>query len=151
MIATSAVSRRAFYLAFVLLLITSWSSRSWAQACETGSDINAAAKAAIENAAQRYFSMSAQGDVAGLKSNAIPSVAGNFTGIEQAVVDNKKYLAEGQPSVTGTYLLDASQLKDAQRADFYCGIYNSSQRVAFSIPGLPAGPLCGGHSEGFGR
>jgi hypothetical protein len=139
MIATLTVLRRAFYLAFVILLITAWSSRSWAQACDMGNDINAATKSAIENAAQRYFSMSAQGDVAGLKANAIPAVAVNFGGIEQAVVDNKKYFAEGQPSVTGTYLLDASQLKDRQRADFYCGIYNSSQRVGFSIPGLPAG------------
>lgn len=139
MIATSAVYRRALYLACAILLIASWSSRSWAQSCETGDDINTATKSAIESAAQRYFNMSAQGDVAGLKANAIPAVAGNFTGIEQAVVDNKKYFAEGQPTVAGTYLLDASQLKNPQRADFYCGIYNSPQRVGFSIPNLPAG------------
>ncbi len=134
-----AAFRRASYLAFAILLITSWSSSAYAQTCDSGADLNPATKSAIESAAQRYFSMSTQGDVAGLKANAIPAVAGNFTGIEQAVVDNKKYFAEGQPSVTGTYLLDASQLKDAQRADFYCGIYNSSQRVGFSIPNLPAG------------
>ena len=139
MIPTSAVLRRASYFALVILLITAWSSHSWAQTCDTGNDLNPATKSAIEGAAQRYFTMSAQGDVAGLKTNAIPAVAGNFGGIEQAVVDNKKYFAEGQPSVTGTYLLDASQLKDPQRADFYCGIYNSPQRVGFSIPGLPVG------------
>jgi hypothetical protein len=56
------------------------------------------------------------------------------------VVDNKKFFAEGQPVVAGTYLLDASQSKGAlQRADFFCGIYNSPQRVGFSIPNLPAG------------
>ena len=134
-----AISRRALHLAFAILLVTSWSSRASAQTCESGGDLNPATKSAIENAAQRYFAMSAQGDVAGLKANAIPAVAGSFTSIEQAVVDNKKYFAEGQPTVTGTYLLDATQLKDAQRADFYCGIYNSAQRVGFSIPGLPPG------------
>jgi hypothetical protein len=139
MIATPAVLRRASYLTLAILLVAAWSSLSYGQSCESGADLNPAAKSAIESAAQRYFSMSTQGDVAGLKANAIPAVAGNFTGIEQAVVDNKKYFAEGQPVVAGTYLLDASQIKDAQRADFYCGIYNSSQRVGFSIPGLPAG------------
>ena len=110
------------------------------QTCDSGADLNAGTKSAIESAAQRYFSMSAQGDVAGLKANAIPDVAANFTGIEQAVVDNKKYFAEGQPVVAGTYLLDASQSKGTlQRADFYCGIYNSPERVGFSIPNLPAG------------
>ena len=121
------------------MLLAACGSSAWAQSCDTGNDLNAATKSAIESAAQRYFAMSAQGDVAGLKANAIPAVAGNFSGIEQAVVDNKKYFAEGQPTTSGTYLLDASQLKGSQRADFYCGIYNSPQRVGFSIPGLPAG------------
>jgi hypothetical protein len=110
------------------------------QTCNSGPDLAPASKSAIESAAQRYFNMSAGGDVAGLKANAIPALASNFTGIEQAVVDNKKFFAEGQPTVTGTYLLDASQSKGTlQRADFYCGIYNSSDRVGFSIPNLPAG------------
>lgn len=139
MIAISAVSRRASYLSMAILLIASWSSVAYAQTCDSGPDLNPAMKSAIDAAGQRYFNMSAQGDVAGLKANAIPAVAGNFGAIEQAVVDNKKYFAEGQPTVTGTYLLDASQMKNSQRADFYCGIYNSPQRVGFSIPNLPAG------------
>ncbi len=85
-----AALRRASYLAFAMLLITSWSSSAYAQTCDSGADLNPAAKSAIESAAQRYFSMSTQGDVAGLKANAIPAVAGNFTGIEQAVVDQQK-------------------------------------------------------------
>src|SRR5262249_23331352 len=136
---TLAVLHRPSYLAVALLLTASWASQAVAQSCDSGADLNASTKSAIESAAQRYFNMSAQGDVAGLKANAIPAVAGNLTGIEQAVVDNKKYFGEGQPTVSGTYLLDASQIKDAQRADFYCGIYNSAQRVGFSIPGLPPG------------
>jgi hypothetical protein len=37
-------------------------------------------------------------------------------------------------------LLDASQAKAAiPRADFYCGIYNSPDRLSFSIPNLPPG------------
>ena len=84
--------------------------------------------------------MSKNGDVAGLKSNAIPAITGDFSSIEQAVVSHKQYFAEGQASITGTFLLDASQAKATmQRADFYCGIQNSPDRVDFSIPGLPPG------------
>ncbi len=126
-------------IALLLILIAVSGSCALAQTCNSGNELDAATKSAIDNAAQRYFSMSVQGDMAGLKANAIPAVADNFTSIEQAVVDNKHYFAEGPPSVTATYLLDASQSKGTlQHADFYCGIYNSPQRVSFSIPNLPA-------------
>jgi hypothetical protein len=138
--AAFALFRHSACLAFALLLVGAWGPHATAQSCDSGADLNAATKSAIENAAQRYFNMSVQGDVAGLKSNAAPEIAANFSGIEQAVVDNKKYFAEGQPVVSGTYLLDASQSKGTlQRADFYCGIYNSPDRIGFSIPNLPAG------------
>ncbi len=111
-----------------------------AQTCSTGADLDAATKSAIESAAKQYLAMSKNGDVAGLKANAIPQITGDFSGIEQAVVTNKTYLADGQASIVGTYLLDASQAKATlPRADFYCGIYNSSDRQAFSIPNLPPG------------
>ena len=84
--------------------------------------------------------MSAQGDVAGLKSNAIPPVAADFRGIEQAVITNKPYFVGGHAVSSDIYVLDASHSKaTAQRTDFYCGIYNSPNRIGFSIPNLPSG------------
>jgi hypothetical protein len=139
--ATLALSSRIrTRIALVLLLMAASACCSVAQSCDLAADLDASTKSAIENAAQRYFTMSAQGDVAGLKANAIPQIAADFTSIEQAVVDNKEYFAEGTPEIAATYFLDASQSKGTlQRADFYCGIYNSPQRVGFSIPNLPAG------------
>lgn len=111
-----------------------------AQTCSTGSDLDTATRSAINSAAKQYLDMSKNGDVAGLKSNAIPQLAGNFGSIEQAVVSNKSYFAEGQSTISGTYLLDASTAKSAlPRAEFYCGIYNSPDRQAFFIPNLPPG------------
>ena len=111
-----------------------------AQICFNGPDLDAATKNAIEGAARKYFDMSAHGDVAGLKANAIPGIAGAFGSIEQAVVTNKQFLAGGQPAIAGSYLLDASQAKvPLPRADFYCGIYNSADRIAFFISNLPPG------------
>ena len=70
-----------------------------------------------------------------LRSNAISEIAGNFSSIEQAVVSNKLFFGQGPPSDTRIFVLDASDAKARlQRADFYCGIYNSADRVGFSIP-----------------
>jgi hypothetical protein len=110
------------------------------QTCSSGADLDAATRSALETAAKQYLNLSKSGDVAALKANAIPAITGDFGSIDQAVVTNKQYLAEGQASVTGTYLLDASDAKaPLPRAEFYCGIYNSSDRLAFFIPNLPPG------------
>jgi hypothetical protein len=122
------------------LLLLGLACSAQAQTCYTGSEIDAPTTKAVDDAARQYFNLSAQGDVAALRANAIPEVAGNFAGIEQAVVDNKQYFAQGQPAETRTFVLDARESKSPlKRADFYCGIYNSPGRVVFSIPGLPPG------------
>lgn len=122
---------------FVVMLTTLLAS---AQTCSTGSDLDAATRSGIDNAAKHYLEMSKNGDVAGLKANAIPQLAGDFGSIEQSVVANKTYFAGGQATVTGTYLLDASEAKaPLPRAEFYCGIFNSPDKLAFFIPNLPPG------------
>lgn len=111
-----------------------------AQTCSSGAELDAATKSAIDSAAKQYLDMSKNGDVAGLKANSIPQITGDFGAIEQAVVTNKPYLAGGQSTISGTYLLDASQAKaPLPRAEFYCGIFNSPDRLAFFIPNLPPG------------
>jgi len=128
-----------FVLSVVLLLLAVV-CRAPAQTCYTGPEIDAPTSKAVEAAAQLYFNMSAQGDVAGLRASAIPEIAANFAGIEQAVLSNQLYFAEAPPSETRVFVLDASESKTtAQRAEFYCGIYNSADRVGFSIPNLPPG------------
>jgi len=129
-----------FSALLLLSLLTCVTPALQAQTCSSGADLDAATKAAIDNTATQYLNMSKNGDVAGLKANAIPAITGDFGSIEQAVVTNKQYLAEGNATITGTYLLDASGAKaPLARADFYCGIYNSPDRLSFSIPNLPPG------------
>ena len=111
-----------------------------AQECFSGSEIDAATARAVSAAARKYFDMSAQGDVAGLKANALPDVAANFGIIEQAVVADRPYFSQQEPSQTRIFILDATGSKTVwQRAEFYCGIYNSPDRVGFAIPNLPPG------------
>jgi len=115
-------------------------SSGHAQECFSGTEIDAPAARAVQAATQQYFNMSAQGDVAGLKANALPEVAANFGGIESAVMADKPYFAQGQVAETRIFVLDATNSKTTwQRADFYCGIYNSPDRVGFSVPNLPPG------------
>jgi hypothetical protein len=124
----------------VILLAVAFACCAPAQTCFNGPDLDAPTRTAIESAARKYLDMSVHGDVAGLKANAIPAITGDFSSIERAVVTNKEFLAEGQASITGTYLLDASQAKATlPRADFYCGIFNSADRIGFFIPNLPPG------------
>ena len=121
-------------------LLLALMSAGHAQECFSGTEIDAPTARAIQSAAQQYFNMSSQGDVAGLRANALPEVAANFGGIESAVMSNKQYFALGQPAETRFFVLDATNSKTTwQRADFYCGIYNSPERVGFSIPNLPPG------------
>lgn len=128
------------FILSVALLHLALASAALAQTCYTGSEIDAPSAKSLEAAAQQYFKMSAKGDVAGLRANAIPEVLANFGSIERAVVTNKSFFAEGEPATTRTFVLDASDSKTAlQRADFFCGIYNSPDRVVFSIPNLPPG------------
>jgi len=127
-------------LGFFLLAALASTPGLLSQTCSSGADLDAATKSALDTVAKQYLSMSGKGDVAGLKANAIPAIAGDFGSIEQAVVTNKQYLAEGSSTITGTYLLDASDAKaPLPRAEFFCGIYNSADRLAFFIPNLPPG------------
>jgi hypothetical protein len=127
-------------LGFLLLAAMITASTLKAQTCTSGADLDVPTRNAVEAAARQYLDMSVRGDVAGLKSNSIPALAGDFGSIEQAVVTNKAYFSQGAATVSSAYLLDASQGKATlARAEFYCGIYNSPDRLVFSITNLPAG------------
>ena len=134
-----SIRKETVYL-LIALALASLTTAGTAQECLSGSEIDAATAKSLTAAAGRYFDMSAQGDIAGLKANAVAEVAANFGGIERAVVNHRSQFAQGQPSETRMFLLDATSSQSTwQRADFYCGIYNSPDRVGISIPNLPPG------------
>jgi hypothetical protein len=109
------------------------------EACLTASDMGANAVSSLENTGKRYFQMAATGDSATLRQNAIPSLAASFGGVEAAVSDHKEEFAGTQSAVRPPYVLEASGSAPLERAEFFCGIYNSPDRVGFSIPNLPPG------------
>lgn len=71
--------------------------------------------------------------------NAIPSLQGNFGGIERGALASRDALAGSQPNIYSTYVLDATGgPATIDSAMFLCGVYNSADRIQFSIPNLPA-------------
>ena len=135
------VSFRKAAVGFLMTLaLACWTTAGLAQECFSGSEIDAATAKSLTAAAQRYLDMSVQGDIAGLQGSAVSEVAANFGGIERAVVNHRTQFAQGKPTETRIFLLDATNSPSTwQRADFYCGIYNSPNRVGLSIPNLPPG------------
>lgn len=126
---------RFFAVTLVLVLCAAVAA---GEECLTTGDMDAATKAAIENTARQFYQYSAAGDAASLRANAIPAISGNFGGIERAVADNKDALAGAQPGIHSTYILDATGGPPTLDAMFVCGVYNSRDRLEFSIPNLPA-------------
>ncbi len=110
-----------------------------AQNCLTGNDLDAGARNALEQTAQSYFRMSAASDYASLRAAAIPALASNFAGIENAVSEHKSDFAGAQATPSAIYVLENASQTTTQRAEFYCGIFNSQDRVGFVIPNLAPG------------
>lgn len=109
------------------------------ESCNTVQDIDAGARAGIEAVAQQLFSAAAVGNVAAMQQASIPGVAGNFQGIAFAVNRDKDKIAGGRAQVRNEWLLDAPGTQTYDRAEFFCGTYNSPQHTSFEIPSLPPG------------
>ena len=127
-------------LSFLCILVFAASAALAAETCTTGTDLDDQTRASMEKTAHSVYNMAARGDFFNLKTNAVPSLANSFGGVEQAVTDNKANLENGNPTIRGVYFLDASSdTGTIQRAEFYCGIFNSPDRSGFVLNNLPAG------------
>ncbi|MBZ5568800.1 MAG: hypothetical protein LAN64_13235 [Acidobacteriia bacterium] len=110
-----------------------------AQNCLSDDDLDPGAHSALEQTAQSFIRMSAAGDYASLKAAAVESLASNFGGVEAAVTEHKPDFSGARASPSAMYVLENATKATMERAEFYCGIFNSQERVAFVIPNLPAG------------
>src|SRR5258708_10474121 len=122
--------------------ILTWSG-AWGQTCVTSAGMEAAVRAGIEAAGQKYFALAAKGDVAGLKASAIPSVAADFSGIQAAALDNQNSFSKAQAVVRSTFELIAEGNAPLERGEFVCGVFGKTGQTAtsaeFVLNGLPPG------------
>ena len=99
--------------------------------------MDASARAGIESAVQQLFNAAAAGNAGAMQQNSIAAIANNFQGIANVVQANKDKIAGGHASIRNEWVLDAPGTQAYERAEFYCGTFNSLQRSSFVIPGLP--------------
>lgn len=113
------------------------------QTCLTADDMDQPTRTALENTGKRYFDMAMRGDAASLKQNAIPALANDFSGVENALKDNQPDLTGAQASVRPPFLLKAGGQTSQEHGEFLCGVFGAngqtSNSAEFVIPNLAAG------------
>ena len=107
-----------------------------AQECSTGSDLDAATKGAIEQTAQQYAQYALQGNAQALQQNAVGSLASDISPVQTALNNFKPDLTGARATTRNVYLLNYG---GQGRPEFYCGIYNSPDRIGMLINGLTPG------------
>ncbi len=140
----STFSRKSFWNCGRLLVALIWVAASVsAQTCHSAADMDAQVRSALETTSKRYFDMAARGDSTGLRQNTIPSLAGNFGGIEAAVKENQPAFAGAQANVRPPFLLTAEGNQPLAHAEFLCGVFGSNGQTrdsaVFVFNGLPPG------------
>ena len=137
-----AISRMTLLLA-VLTVLVLLAGSALAESCLSASDMDAATRNALTGSSTRYFDMIARGDVASLRQNSIPSLAGDFSGIEGTVKENQAALAGSKGSPRPPFLLEAQGTAPIPHAEFFCGVFGArgqtKDSAAFSINGLAPG------------
>ena len=133
----------AFSLRLLLIAVLAFAPFARAQTCFTSADMDEPTRAALQNAGKKYFDMVSHGDSASLKQNAIPSLASDFSGIENAIKDNQPALAGATGTARPPFLLKVEGTAPLQRAEFLCGVFGPSGQTSnsaeFVIPNLAPG------------
>src|SRR4051812_26326922 len=111
----------------LVLLALVWQAK--AESCSTSTELDAATKSAMQNAAVQWFSNVAQGNSQPLLAVSIPDIASNASGMDSILQEHKANLTGASASVRNVYLLDATGSGQLDKAEFYCGVFNSSNKI----------------------
>ena len=134
---------RVLFLCAVFVLLAFCTSRVLAESCLTSSDMDDATRVALTGAGMRYFNFVAAGDAASLRQNATPSLAADFSSIEDTVKDNQAALAGSKAVARPPFLLEAQGTAAIARAEFFCGVFGRNGQTrdsaAFVLNGLAPG------------
>jgi hypothetical protein len=93
-------------------------------------------KSSIESAALRLFNAAQAGDQFTFRQNSISLVQQNFSQLEPVLVAGKEALAGGHAIVRNHFLLNA---ENATSQEYLCGVFGTSEFVAFTPSSLPPG------------
>ena len=139
----NGLSRFSCIRSLFLLGLLALAASALGQTCLTSDEIDAASKAALENAGRQYFDWTSKGDTASIRQNSIPALASDFGGVETAVRDNQANFTGAQTTFRPLFVLRAEGPQPTARAEFLCGVFGktgqTSGSAVFVIPNLPPG------------
>lgn len=139
----TSLSHQFLAPAALLLILLAAGSTVLAETCQTSAEMDDATRSALNAAAMRDFSMIANGDTAGLKQNAIPSLASDFSAIEARVKETQPTLTGVKAVARSPFLLVAEGTAPLPKAEFFCGVFGSKGQTkdsaVFSLNNLPPG------------
>jgi len=93
-----------------------------AASCKTQSQMTSVQRDAISNAARAMVGEVKSGDAQTLRSNTLPAVAADFSGIAGSIDTLKPLIQNATITIDSVYALDAStEQPGVARTDFYCG------------------------------
>jgi hypothetical protein len=107
--------------------------------CTTQAQMTAAQRNVLRLAAMALASNIQTGNTAAVRAQTIATVAAQFDGIANSIGTVSPAIDHAMLTVDELYLLNATDLKSAGEADFFCGLPGSSLTVSIGIPDLPAG------------
>jgi hypothetical protein len=127
----------------VLAVLVISASSLFAENCRTATDLDDATRTALTTTALHYFDLIGKGDVAALRQNAIPGLAGDFSGIEGTIKENQAALSGVKGAARPPFLLEAEGTATLARAEFFCGVFGgrgqTSGSAVFSLNNLAPG------------
>lgn len=110
-----------------------------AVSCTTQSQMAAAERASLEHAALSIAANIQQGNLNAVKGQIASAAAAQFSGIADSVQAVSPLIQHAALTADSLYELDASDLPQAEQAQFFCSVPASPLIVTLTIPNLPPG------------
>ncbi|HTW46877.1 MAG TPA: hypothetical protein VMD92_02950 [Acidobacteriaceae bacterium] len=121
------------------ILLLAFSAPAFAVTCTTQSQMAAGDRAQLEQTALALAAHVQAGDTAAVKAETIAAVTAQFDGIANTIAGIHQAVQHATLTVDELYALDATDLKAAEDAEFFCALPASTLTVEISIPNLPPG------------
>ena len=122
---------------FALLGLAAGAPLARAVSCSTESQLTAAERDPIVQAARTLGSEIQAANVNGVRESTIAAVAAQFDSIAASIQTIAPQIQAASITVNGIYSLKASDLKSAQDTQFFCSVPGSALIVTITIPQLP--------------
>jgi hypothetical protein len=107
--------------------------------CTSQGQMTAAQRSELEQSARNLGLLIQKGDLAAVKTSTLPKVASQFDGIAAGIQSAAPLMQGATLTIDQLFLLDASDLKQDQDTQFFCGVGGTGSEVTLNFQQLPPG------------